>query len=381
MAVAADQIYTPDFTEPVEQRPGLPFSFNGKAGEYFGIWIVNILLSVITLGIYSAWAKVRTKRYFYGNTKLDGSSFAYLASPIQILKGRLIAFAFFAVYATATSIWPITIWLFFILMFLIAPWAIVRSRAFNAHYSAYRNVRFGYTGGLGEAFKIYILLPIANILTLGGAIPFSAHRADRFFVDKSTYGRTKLTYGGKSGTYYRIYGMTLLMGWPVILLFGAFTLFSLWFSLQTIGLDPGEIEQDMANYIDSLAALLSPYAAWIPPFIVIAVILWIIASSYLTTRRQNYLFNSTMIGPHELKLDLSLWRVLWIRFTNLIVITLSFGLMIPWATIRMTRYQVEQMRLVAKDDLDTLIGEQQVKTGAYGDELGEGMDLDLGLGV
>src|SRR5690606_13973374 len=30
------------------------FIFTGKAGEYFGIWIVNVLLTIVTLGIYSA---------------------------------------------------------------------------------------------------------------------------------------------------------------------------------------------------------------------------------------------------------------------------------------------------------------------------------------
>ncbi|MGI9508681.1 MAG: YjgN family protein [Geminicoccaceae bacterium] len=381
MAVAMDQIYAADVDTPDEQRPGLPFSFHGKASEYFGIWIVNILLSVITLGIYSAWAKVRNKRYFYGNTKLEGSSFAYLASPLQILKGRLIAFAFFAAYALVTTFWPITIWAFIVLMFLITPWAIVRSRAFNAHYSAYRNVRFGFTGGLGEAFKIYILLPMANLLSLGGVIPYSAHRADRFFVDRSTYGSTKMAFSGEVGAYYRIYGVTLLLAWPVVLLIGAISLFSIAFSLQSIGLDATEIEQLMTDYAALVREFLSPYAAWIPPFIIIAAILWIVGSSYLTVYRQNYLVNNTKIGPHEIKLTLGLGRVLWIRVTNLIVISLSLGLMIPWARIRMARYQIGQMSLLAKGDLDTLIGEQQAKTGAYGDELGEGMDLDLGLGV
>ena len=41
-----------------------PFRFTGTAREYFGIWIVNILLTIVTLGIYSAWAKVRRMRYF-----------------------------------------------------------------------------------------------------------------------------------------------------------------------------------------------------------------------------------------------------------------------------------------------------------------------------
>ena len=82
----------------------LPFEFTGRAGEYFKIWIVNILLTFLTLGIYSAWAKVRTRRYFYGNTFLQDSSFEYLADPLKILKGRLIVFGFFVLYAIATRI-------------------------------------------------------------------------------------------------------------------------------------------------------------------------------------------------------------------------------------------------------------------------------------
>ena len=39
--------------------------FKGKAMEYFGIWLANILLTVVTIGIFSAWAKVRRLRYFY----------------------------------------------------------------------------------------------------------------------------------------------------------------------------------------------------------------------------------------------------------------------------------------------------------------------------
>ena len=69
----------------------LGFRFTGDVGEYFGIWVVNVFLTIVTLGIYSAWAKVRTKRYLYGNTVLDGSPFDYDANPTAILKGRLIA--------------------------------------------------------------------------------------------------------------------------------------------------------------------------------------------------------------------------------------------------------------------------------------------------
>src|SRR2546421_6112345 len=73
--------------------------FTGTAAEYFRIWIVNLFFTLATLGIYSAWAKVRKRRYFYGSTRLDGDSFDYFASPKAILNGRIIAVAIFAIYA------------------------------------------------------------------------------------------------------------------------------------------------------------------------------------------------------------------------------------------------------------------------------------------
>ena len=66
-------------------------NFHGTGKEFFSIWIVNLLLTIVTLGIYSAWAKVRTNRYLYGNLEIDGHRFAYLAEPLQILKGRIIS--------------------------------------------------------------------------------------------------------------------------------------------------------------------------------------------------------------------------------------------------------------------------------------------------
>ena len=64
--------------------------FTGTGSEFARIWIINLLLTVCTLGIYSAWAKVRSIHYFYGNTSLDGSSFSFVANPSPSLKGALL---------------------------------------------------------------------------------------------------------------------------------------------------------------------------------------------------------------------------------------------------------------------------------------------------
>ena len=87
---AAGNVAGPEKRHPVE--------FTAHAGEYFRIWIVNLALTIVTLGIYSAWAKVRKRRYFYGHTRIDGEAFEYRANPLAILKGRLIAVAAIAVF-------------------------------------------------------------------------------------------------------------------------------------------------------------------------------------------------------------------------------------------------------------------------------------------
>ncbi len=62
-----------------------PLHFSGSGGEYFRLWIVNVCLSIVTFGIYSAWAKVRRNQYFYRHTRLAGAGFDYHGDPKAIL--------------------------------------------------------------------------------------------------------------------------------------------------------------------------------------------------------------------------------------------------------------------------------------------------------
>ncbi len=68
---------------PKDQRYG--FRFHGSATEYFGIWMVNLMLIIVTLTLYSPWAKARRMRYFYGDTQFLKHRFDFVAMPSRIL--------------------------------------------------------------------------------------------------------------------------------------------------------------------------------------------------------------------------------------------------------------------------------------------------------
>ena len=119
-------------------------SFDGKSLEYFRIWIVNTLLTIVTVGLYYPWAKVRTNRYFYANAKLDGRNFDYHATGKQLFIGYLIAMGLFVLYTILQQISPKLAIILFIVFLLALPWIIWRSMIFGLRMTSFSNVRFWF---------------------------------------------------------------------------------------------------------------------------------------------------------------------------------------------------------------------------------------------
>ena len=141
-----------------------PVRFVGTGSEYFRIWIVNLFLTIVTLGIYSAWAKVRRLKYMYRNTQIAETSFDYHGSPIAILKGRLIALVLLIAYNVSFNLSLIAGVITLVVLAAIFPWLIRQSLRFRARYSSYRGIHFQFVGGLGEIYLIaapliFLLVP------------------------------------------------------------------------------------------------------------------------------------------------------------------------------------------------------------------------------
>ncbi len=192
-----------------------PIIFKGKASEYFGIWIVNLLLSLITLGIYSAWAKVRRKKYFYNNTLIDNVGLDYHAKPKAILKGRIIAFAFFAAYGVSANIHPFLPAVFLLILSIAVPWLVVRGSIFNARNTSHRGLRFDFVGTLREAIRVYIVLPLMSAFTLGLGVPYAAHERKQFSMNNHKFGLSQFDMQSKVKEFYKVYLKLFII--PVII--------------------------------------------------------------------------------------------------------------------------------------------------------------------
>ena len=56
-----------------------PIVYTGTGGEYFRVWVVNVLLTIVTLSLYTPWARRRTAQYFYSHTQVLGSPLEFAA--------------------------------------------------------------------------------------------------------------------------------------------------------------------------------------------------------------------------------------------------------------------------------------------------------------
>jgi len=201
-----DNIQPATFISPAPVTPQTyRFEFTGSGSEYFKIWIVNLLLTVLTLGIYSAWAKVRRMHYFYRNTHLDGANFEYHGMPIAILKGRLIAALLFIGYSVAGNVNPLLGIAFFILLAIVMPWLIVRSLRFQLHNSSYRGLRFAFDGDDRGAYRVFLLNPIFAAMTLYLMAPYAHQQIKQYQHRSSRFGATYFSFTAGAGSFYAIY--------------------------------------------------------------------------------------------------------------------------------------------------------------------------------
>ena len=337
--------------------------FHGRGEEYFGIWIVNLLLTILTLGIYSAWAKVRRLKYFHGATELDGARCDYHADPVQILKGRLIGLGLFTLYNVAWDFSLVGGVLMLVLMTVMLPLLLRSSFRFHARNSSYRGLRFGFDGGLAPAYRVFLLGPALALLTLGLAAPWAYRQIKAYQHGASRFGASRFFFDAPMPGYWRVFGVVLLALLATPMLMAG--LFSLLGVDEVPAADSGARVEWVAFRVMLVISVLAALFFSLGP--------------YIAARLQNLNWSGTGIDKFRFHSRLQARALLWVRLSNLVLIALTLGLFKPWADVREARLRVQAVSLVGDGDLDAYLRGALQEERALGEETAEWFDLDMGL--
>jgi len=364
--------------------------FTGTGGEYFRIWIVNLFLTVVTLGVYSAWAKVRKLQYFYRNTQLDGSAFDFHGRPLAILKGRIIAVVLVIAYKLSERMLGPYALLALLALIAVLPWLLTQSYRFRLHNSSFRGLRFRFSGPVSHAYLIFGL-PALVALTPGammvlGEVGDPRHPDPRFLVTigliylvlmlfgpylhflfkrwqhgNASYGTARASFGARAWDFYSSYLLVALIMLGAALLAAALGGV---FGVAAVRHDPSPRGMGGAVFV----GLFTFYGAMIA------------VAPFLMARIQNTVWSATRLGEVAFSSSVGAWRLIGITLTNLLMIVFSLGLLIPFAVIRSMKYRIEAVEVQNAGELARVgRGSGDDNVGTTGEGAMDVMDLDFGL--
>jgi uncharacterized membrane protein YjgN (DUF898 family) len=143
--------------------------FTGDGGVYMGVWLVNLLLMVVTLGLYTPFARRRTLKYFYGNTLVAGSPLEFTGGLKRMFLGFLLFFGLYLAYSIAANTeQDVAAGLLIAGWLLIAPWLWASATRFRLSSTRWRGIRFNFRGRTREAYAAS--LPYLGIVAMGAAV-------------------------------------------------------------------------------------------------------------------------------------------------------------------------------------------------------------------
>ncbi len=336
--------------------------FTGRAKEYFGIWLSNLVLTLVTLGVYAAWAKVRRIQYFSYNTVIDGFGLVYHATGLQLFLSRVIVFGIFIAYSAATALLPVLSALSSPVIFFALPWIINRSMRFNAAMTTWRNVRFVWHGTYWKTLWFFVICPVLGIVSLGLLIPYFTKLYYQYYGNNYAFGYTRFSADSDVLSYYRAFLVSITLSAVIVLLFFCVVAGFL-AAVQGVGL-ASETTFELA--ISALPALL----------VLVVILLWFI----FRTLCRNILVNAlVLIGAARFQSKVKPLRLLWIVTSNFFAIIFTLGLLIPWAAVRYYAYLAHCTEYAIDCDVDAFIDDVQKKVGSFGEEFAdfEGIDISI----
>jgi uncharacterized membrane protein YjgN (DUF898 family) len=375
----------------------LPIVFSGSGSEYFRIWSVNLLLTLVTLGLYYPWAKVRRLRYFYGNTAVGGHALDFHGDPKRMLRGYLLVGAMVVFYSLAGQISPVAGLVAFLIVAAVWPALFRASQRFRLANTSWRGLRFRFTGEMPGAYRAMLPLfapgavALLAVLSSGGSAPGAAPGAFASIAGLASFGlfplffwllkkyqhdhcalgqaETRLDTG--AGSFYllalKTAGVTLLAAFVA----GVVA------AVVGVGGAIGPLMRGGAGSPDMGKAIFLTIALVIVGYGLVALAI----TPYVTSRLQNLVWGRTRSTLVQFTSDLRFWPLLRLTLKNWLLVLVTLGLYLPFAKIATARMRLEAVGVhtaLSPDELESLLRDRAAND-ASGDAAGDLFGIDIGL--
>ena len=314
-------------TEPISRM-----CFDGRSGELFVIFIVNLLLSIVTLGVYRFWARTRIRQYLWRHTSFHDDGIEYTGNGKELFLGFLIALAVLVPISAIVqaiellietkleepdnALMALGVVYFAVFMFLVG-FALYRARRYRLSRTVWRGIRGAQTGSAVDYARRYLGYVLLTTLTLGFFWPFMNMKLATYRLNHTWFGDRKIGFEGSGRDLFRTFAICWLLVIP--------TLGGSWF--------------------------------------------WYKAAEW------RYVAQHTRYEDLRFKAPLKSHQLFWLVISNFLLVTLTLGLAYPYAMIRVGRYIAANLAVIGEQDFSRI-----AQSRDDGPKRGEGFAAALDIG-
>ncbi|TXH31718.1 MAG: DUF898 domain-containing protein [Burkholderiaceae bacterium] len=368
--------------------------FTGQGGEYFKLWMVNLLLTVATLGLYYPWARLRKLRYLANATQLDGHSLQFHGKPWPLLRGYLLLGALAFAVNVAVQISRPAALVAIGTMVLLTPALWRTALRFRLANTSWRGVRFQFTGSWAGAYLPFLVVSgpawaFAAVLATASRhapahdnfetlliqtglgsfmgicialtvllVPAGMFLLKRYQHSHYRFGQWQTQYKGTLASFYKPFGMLLI---------GACALFILFFLRDVLARSSstGLVLSSTLIALVSVLAMLVYYISVVP---------------YLKVAQFKAAWGPTLTPDQRVNCNLQVLSFVLLTLKNNLLTGITMGLYWPVAQMNFLQAKVESLRIASRVPLSEAVAQMQAQDiESSGEAAVDLFGIDFGL--
>lgn len=305
------------------------FAFVGSGAAFFALVVKNMLLTLLTLGVYLPWAKTARRQYLWQNIEIAGHRLRYHGTGKELFIGYAKVVAAYLVFVGVpvlvgavfgkTVAGILQVGLFLALLGLI-PFAIWGSRRYLLSRTSWRGVRFGLAPDAKPFARVFLLGYLYTVLSLGLYAPIWTNRMHALLTNGTSLGTKAFVYRGEDSAVFKLALKSLLL---IVFTFG---IYFFWYQAKLV----------------------------------------------------RYQTSNTFFDGARGDIEITGGEIFQLVLLQVLALTFSFGLAFPWVTTYTLRFYLARMRFVGPIQF-AQIYQANSQGDASADGLADALDVGIAL--
>jgi uncharacterized membrane protein YjgN (DUF898 family) len=341
--------------------------YDGDVGDLFGVFLLNMIFTIITLGVFRFWAITRIRRYLWSHMRFEDTRFTYTGKGRELFLGFLLAMLILILMIAGVAVLYyklsdqhpvlafIPVAIAYVAVFILFGAAHFSAQRYRLSRTEWRGIRGGMTGSAlyyGLCWLLYVLL---TVVTLYQAVPWMQVGLARQRINASRFGSAMFRCEGR--------GRHLYLTWLATI--AGYILLTCLIAAAVVGIGGSSLGQVFSGTLKGAAAEIAIERA--VPMIIVGVVVFLIVSGllatwYYTRMLRIILNNTTAMVPgssgHDIlrfSTSVTAGNLLWLVISNLLITLLTFGFGLPFVLHRTAKYIARRTHMTGTFDAHALV--------------------------